>query len=545
MADVDGDKFSQGKKGRELKNKRNRIIIFIINLINWVRRNITYNTIYISFLFLLFGFSLFIFRSCVIDFNNFLNARIKQYFPNQYEAILSVMTGKRNLASFISMAFSAGSVIFKITQEQYLSELNPHKVSTYTNVKFLVGILVCLTITSLYAHLTYLYTLEVICVVSLLCYSIALAANTYLFHNTDRLAQLSANYLIRVGEIRVLFQICKIKNWLRFNWRAIRDEVCTWHRLYTDTSKGTFPITEKADHQALIIKKMVEIDKNVPDLVPFIIGFYVVNPYSKVESKVQEMYIRLLAKELVTHEEFEKTNYYKHILGGIMVSYIIYTVLTGSFKVLSNKNLSSKTRTEERKRLVKIVKDCFFNFNSMVCENDKENNVEIFKTILSECTYIWLSIIIIFSLVMQDVTEVNAEFKKLLRFVVHRYHLEKVEYKVTQSDYQKKWIIEEASDLWVKLMDSEWLMPVNQKEIMECATLLQKLVYKEYYYPTGYKEWVRKGTSDLWVKLMIAVWPESVYLKGKIEWASSEIDFEKLNNKLKEISEKHKAGVVC
>lgn len=541
MADVDGDKFLQGKKGRELKNKRNRIIIFIINLINLVRRNIASNTIFISFLFLCFGFFLFFYHSAMLNFNNLLNASIKQYFPDQYETFYSAMAEKRNLATFISMAFSAGSVIFKITQEQYLSELNPHKASTYMKANLLVVILVCLTITSLYAHLTYLYTLEVICVVSLLCFSIALAANTYLFHNTDRLAQLSANYLIRVGDIRVLFQICKMKNWLRFNWRAIRDEVCTWHRLYTDISKGTFSITEKADHQALIIKKLVEIDKNVPDLIPFIIGFYVVNPYSNVESKVQEMYIRLLAKELVTHEEFKETNYYKHLLGGIMVSYIIYTVLTGSFKGLSNKNLSSNTRTEERKKFVNLVKDCFSDFNSMVCENDDANHVENFKTILSECTYVWLSFIVIFSLIIQDEVVAKSEFKKLHNFLVRRYYLGKVEYKVTQSYYRKKWIMDDASNFWNNLMDTEWFMPVNQKEIMECATLLQKLVYKEYYYPTDYKEWVRKGTSDLWVKLMIAVWPESVYLKGKIEWASSEIDFEKLNNKLKEISEKHKA----
>lgn len=502
---------------------------------NLVKGNIAFNTIIISFGFLFFGFMLFIFHSNVLGINNFLNIFFKQYFAEQYVAIVSAMSEKRNIASLISMAVSFGSIIFKITQEQYLSELHPHKVSTYTNVKLLVGILACLTITSLYAHLTYLYTLEVICFVLLFFYSFALAANTYLFHNTDRLAQLSANYLIHVG---------KMKDWLQFKWGAIRDEVCTWHRLYTDTSKGTFSITEKADHQALIIKKLVEIDKNVPDLIPFIIGFYVVNPYSNVESKVQKMYIHLLAKKLVTHKEFKKTNYYKHLLGGIMVSYIIYNVSNSQFATISEESLfiRDKRKDEERKRLVELVKDCFSDFNSIVCKNDNENNVEIFKTILSDCTYIWLSIIIVFSLVMQDVGEVNAEFKKLLRFVVHRYHLEKVEYKVTQCYYRKKWIIEEASDLWVKLMDSEWLMPVNQKNIMECASLLQKLVYKKYYYTIDDKKWIVESTSELWGKLMITEWFKPVNdQKGMMEWVCLEINFEKLNNKLKEISEKHKA----
>jgi len=515
-----------------LNNKRNSLIQRIKICWNQLKGNVTCLIILCTLIFIILGFLLFLFHSKVSEFNKLLNINLKQYFPDQYNAIFSVTepADRKPLSSFIVLIYTIGSVILATSRHRLSSEINPYTASEYINTKLLGSILLIFFIISIYAHLANLYALEVIFVVLSLFNSLAMVTSIYLFHSPDRVALVSANIIIREGKIRVR----KIQFPKEIDWKKIRHEACCWHALLTNTSNSSLSIMEKADHQALVMKNLTKINKYADGLVPFIIGFFSVIPYSNVESKVQEMYIRFLAKELVTHKEFKETNYYKHLLGGIMVGYIIHKVLTGSFKAISNKNLSEGTKTDEGKRIVELVKDCFSDFNNMVCENDDANHIENSKTILSECTYIWLVIFIIFYLIMQDELVVKSEFEKLLIFADRRYHLEKVEYEVTQSYYRKKWIIKEAFDLWDKLMFTDWFKPVNQEDVMGCASLLHKFVYKRYCYTTVDENWVVNGTSELWDRLMITEWFKPVIHKGNVELACLRKDFEKYNKKLKE-----------
>lgn len=382
--------------------------------------------------------------------------------------------------------FTVGTIILSSVHNRFLSEINPYAFSSYTNMHPLTAILIFLTIMLIYAHLAYLRALEVILFVVSLFYSIALVLNTYLFHTPDRVAEISANHIIREGKIRTA-KVLAIKP--QIDWKKIMNEACRWHGIFTATSDDAIlSITEKACHQALVIKKLKKIDEYANDLVPFIIGFFVVNPYINVKSEEQknhEMYVRFLVKELVIHKEFKQTNYYKQLLGGIMVGCIINKVFKGSFTVISKKedSIRDEKRDEESKALIALVKDVFSNFNAMVCENNDEKNINNFKTILSECTYVWLSIIVIFSLVMQE-EAVSMNFKEFINYARSEYGGE-----------------DKAIDIKFE------------------AT-------KNYY--SDKNTWFKLGTSDLWEKLMITECFKAVNRKGQMEWASADINFEKL-----------------